>query len=96
MKPKSNTTSKEITRVLDKIGEIENVASAEYMTYLERLDKLAKIQSVIRQSTARKQIDPNIVLSCGITLASIFMIRNYEDIGPWVSKSFGWIPRPRI
>lgn len=43
-----------------------------------------------------RKFDPNVLLSAGVSLVSIFSILNYEKFGVITSKAFSFMHRPKL
>lgn len=96
-KDKRTQLEKEIDAVLECMSDMHDPTSEEYRRCMATLDDLTRIEERRNSHKPQKRsVDPNTVMSLGVSVFELFAVMNYEQLRVFAGKAFGWIHRPRI
>lgn len=90
-KKKKNNVTKEMTRLLNEMGECQPYTT-EYYHLTEMLERLHKLSNEEKS----RRVSPDTILIVSGNLAGILLVLNYEKLNIITSKAFNLIMKGRV
>lgn len=96
MKMKETGLDKRIKEVEAWIGQRDKLSDKDYLEYLEEYDRLIELKGRLRTAEGkgeRKRIDPNTLVTAGMSLLGVMMMLEYEKTDVISSKAMSLVNR---
>lgn len=96
MKLTENGLDKRIKEVEAWIGQRSKLSDKDYLEYLEEYDRLIELKGRLRTAEGkgeRKRIDPNTLITAGMSLLGIMMMLEYEKTDTISTKAMSLVNR---
>ena len=96
MKLTENGLDKRIKEVEAWIGQRNKLSYKDYLEYLEEYDRLIELKGRLRTAEGkgeRKRIDPNTLITAGMSLLGVMMMLEYEKTDVISTKAMSLVNR---
>ncbi|HEI0617269.1 TPA: hypothetical protein SIF56_004482 [Escherichia coli] len=96
MKLTENGLDKRIKEVEAWIGQRSKLSDKDYLEYLEEYDRLIELKGRLRTAEGkgeRKRIDPNTLITSGMSLLGVMMMLEYEKTDVISTKAMSLVNR---